>query len=449
MLNSLLKKILLTIVVILGISQVQADDSPEYWLQKMGFSPVGQQAIDFSLPLLSKETQELSSLKGKWIFLVFWATWCSPCREEMPTLEAISREFANANLAVRGISIDNSDSSQVLKFVKENRITFPIWHDKENRVAYQYQANSVPSLYLISPDWKLVGIMRGAKDWQDPEAISQIKELIKFNKVDVAITAPAPVMGSALPNGTSQREQIELPNNLIPPAISIKVLGNEFVVGKVIEVEVAVSWEGEARQYILKTPLLTTDEKIKHGEVFSTSSSDVSKAILRYIYPLTVTEAGTYKIGPAELSYAPREGGKELFSRASTINLVVEQSFLMRYGLMILILLILLLGGSVLLIKRRAKKKAEKKIATKLQESKILINNSWFLLYFERLSLGKKEYVCALLEFYREVVGMDISKIKAIIDEVRYAGKMLSAEEISYYEKQILKALNLNNDLEE
>jgi len=423
------------------VSTAYADDSPEYWLQKMGFSPVANEPIDFSLPLLSSGQEEkLSSLKGKWIFLVFWATWCAPCREELPALENFKGSFVNSNLVIRGVSIDNGDSTPVKKFIKENHLTFSMWHDQDGQVAAQYQANSVPSMYVISPDWKIVGIMRGARDWQTPEIAGWVKELLKFEKVEVVAT-PISSQGGF--------NQIELPNNLIPPYIEIKIPKGQQRVGEIINVEVAVAWHGDAYRYVFKTPTLALDSKIKVGDVFSTSSSDVKGSVLRYIYPLTIPEAGAYKIGPAELSFSPREGGKELFSRSTAVDISVELTFIAKFGWIILLLLFIIGGVIWFLYKKYKQKMASTIFASQAKEAKIAVVERWERIQAGRVQVARRDYCVELLAFYVEVVGVEVAKVESMINEIRYAGQELSNEELSYYEKQIVRALSLNSELEE
>ena len=113
----------------------------------------GKQAPDFSLKALDGKTYKLSDLKGKVVLLDFWATWCPPCREELPIIEKLHQEFKDKNLVVLGIS--NEDRQTIENFLKNNRLTFPILIDEREKVGKSYKVVAIPRVLLIDKTGKI------------------------------------------------------------------------------------------------------------------------------------------------------------------------------------------------------------------------------------------------------------------------------------------------------
>jgi len=108
---------------------------------------IGQKAPDFELKTLTGETVKLSSLKGKKVMLNFWATWCPPCKAEMPEMEQFSKE-ASKDIVILAVNID--PQLDVKSFVDQYKITFPILLDTDDIVNEQYQILSIPTTYFIN-----------------------------------------------------------------------------------------------------------------------------------------------------------------------------------------------------------------------------------------------------------------------------------------------------------
>ena len=150
----MVKKVIAAVVLIalLGVAIVQAMDKkaePENVSQEaanMGGLKVGAKAPDFELKTLAGDTVKLSDLKGKKVMLNFWATWCPPCKAEMPALEEFHKE-AGEDIVILAVNID--PHLDVKAFVDENKITFPIPLDEEDTVNETYQVLSIPTTYFI------------------------------------------------------------------------------------------------------------------------------------------------------------------------------------------------------------------------------------------------------------------------------------------------------------
>jgi peroxiredoxin len=150
----MVKKVIAVVVLIalLGVAIVQAMDKktePDSLSQEaanMGGLTVGVKAPDFELKTLAGETVKLSDLKGKKVMLNFWATWCPPCKAEMPAMEQFHKE-AGDDVVILAVNID--PHLDVKAFVDENGITFPIPLDAEDKVNEMYQVLSIPTTYFI------------------------------------------------------------------------------------------------------------------------------------------------------------------------------------------------------------------------------------------------------------------------------------------------------------
>jgi peroxiredoxin len=150
----MVKKVIAAVVLIalLGVAIVQAMEKkaePENVSQEaanMGGLKVGAKAPDFELKTLAGDTVKLSDFKGKKVMLNFWATWCPPCKAEMPAMEEFHKE-AGDDVVILAVNID--PHLDVKAFVDENGITFPIPLDEEDIVNETYQVLSIPTTYFI------------------------------------------------------------------------------------------------------------------------------------------------------------------------------------------------------------------------------------------------------------------------------------------------------------
>lgn len=141
---------------------------------------VGYLAPDFALPNLNGKTVRLSDFRGKkGVFINFWATWCPPCRLEMPTMEKVYQEYRSRGLEILAVSIDVRPKSVVKNFMQEFRLTFPALLDPEGEVLYRYRLFSIPGSFLIDKE----GIIRfkelGYRDWTDPESRKKLETILK------------------------------------------------------------------------------------------------------------------------------------------------------------------------------------------------------------------------------------------------------------------------------
>ncbi|MDF2856132.1 MAG: hypothetical protein K0Q87_1983 [Neobacillus sp.] len=125
----------------------------------------GDMAVDFTLETIDGEVSKLSDYKGKKLILNFWATWCPPCKAEMPHMEKFYEENKDNNVVILAVNLTSSESneSNVRAFIKDYRLAFPVLMDTDGSVGDTYQAISIPTTYFIDSkgiiQQKLVGPM--------------------------------------------------------------------------------------------------------------------------------------------------------------------------------------------------------------------------------------------------------------------------------------------------
>jgi cytochrome c biogenesis protein CcmG/thiol:disulfide interchange protein DsbE len=142
---------------------------------------VGSQAPPLSATTLdgAKRTKTLADYKGKVVLLNVWATWCEPCRVEMPSIERLYREFGPQGLAVVAVSVDDPGTEDhILEFAKEMKVTFEILHDPSQVTKANYQITGFPETFVIARDGTIRKKFIGAADWSSEGNRALIRELL-------------------------------------------------------------------------------------------------------------------------------------------------------------------------------------------------------------------------------------------------------------------------------
>lgn len=127
------------------------------------------QAPDFSLTTLDDKAINLSDYKGKVVVLNFWATYCIPCRIEMPSLEKLSQKYQQQGVSVVAISLDKGKEKAIQSLVKKMELTFPIAL-KGQPAGDDYQVSVLPVTYIIGKQGELLARVVGDRDWASEEA---------------------------------------------------------------------------------------------------------------------------------------------------------------------------------------------------------------------------------------------------------------------------------------
>lgn len=147
--------------------------------QEQQMVPAGDKAADFKLEQLNGTTLSLDQLKGKVVFLNIWATWCGPCREEMPSMETLYDELkGNKDFVMLAVSQDTKGRSVVAPYIAQYGYNFTILLDPENKVGESYDVSGVPETFIIDRKGQIVAHHMGAFDWSRPDVKDALKELL-------------------------------------------------------------------------------------------------------------------------------------------------------------------------------------------------------------------------------------------------------------------------------
>jgi peroxiredoxin len=146
---------------------------------RSGMVAAGNPAPQYAAPLLGGDTVSLAALRGEVVVLNIWATWCPPCREEMPGLQALHDTYGAHGLRVLGVSIDNASAApEVRRFLDENAISFTILHDADETVTRTFRTLGVPETFLIDREGQLVKRWTGKIDPMSESVRGPVREAL-------------------------------------------------------------------------------------------------------------------------------------------------------------------------------------------------------------------------------------------------------------------------------
>ncbi len=138
----------------------------------------GGVAPDFRLPDPQGKTVTLSGLRGKVVLLTFWASWCPPCRQEMPSMNRLYSTLGGEEFEILGINIEGNPPA-ALRFVDNFELVFPVLLDAEKKVQQQYGVFNIPQSFLIDKSGKIVLKFVGLHDWMSDKNLQMVQTLIR------------------------------------------------------------------------------------------------------------------------------------------------------------------------------------------------------------------------------------------------------------------------------
>lgn len=139
---------------------------------------INQAATDFTLKSLSGKNLKLSEFRGQVILLNFWASWCGPCRQEMPILEEIHHRYKDLGFTVLGINVDE-DIEKAKQQLEDTPVSFPILLDTQNLVSEAYKLEAMPTTILIDRDGTMRFLHKGYQPGFEEHYKQEIKTLIR------------------------------------------------------------------------------------------------------------------------------------------------------------------------------------------------------------------------------------------------------------------------------
>ncbi len=147
------------------------------WLFSTGDIKPATKAKDFTVSSLSGEKISLAQLRGKVVLLNFWATWCAPCREELPQLSALQEKLRARGLVVLAVSVDD-ERENIANFLQENGIKLPAWWDRDQRVSRLYNPQTMPASFVIDRNGVLRFVHNGYSASELKRLVAEINQLL-------------------------------------------------------------------------------------------------------------------------------------------------------------------------------------------------------------------------------------------------------------------------------
>lgn len=170
----LLPILILTVVVVIGAIK-DMDEGEE----RQERPSIGEPARDFTYPGLDGKDVSLSDFFGKKVvFINIWATWCTECKKELPTVQKMYEKFRGDDFEVLAVSIDALGKKAVVPFMKELGLKFPALLDTTGSIQLLYGTTGVPESFIIDKRGKIAYVEIGAGDWREPEKQALIKGLM-------------------------------------------------------------------------------------------------------------------------------------------------------------------------------------------------------------------------------------------------------------------------------
>jgi peroxiredoxin len=167
--------------LVLGITAAVAYGATHYLRKELFPVELGSKAPDFTAYTLDSIPKEkkLSDYRGQVLMINVWATWCLPCRVEMPSIEALHKAYAPKGLKIVAVSIDDQGTEPAIRaFAKQYGLTFEILHDPKGKITNDYDITGYPETFIIGKDGVIRKKLMSATDWNSPDARALVDRLL-------------------------------------------------------------------------------------------------------------------------------------------------------------------------------------------------------------------------------------------------------------------------------
>lgn len=171
--KTLTDRILLGLVLVLGVSLAWVVSGT----LNDGIVRIGDTAPDFKVVTETGRTITPANFGGKLLVLNFWASWCQPCLQEVPSLEVFQRQFAPEGVVVLGVSVDKNEKLY-RRFLEQFPVTFQVARDPSWDIAANYGTFQLPESYIIDRSGKVVQKVIAAQNWMNPDFVQSIKKML-------------------------------------------------------------------------------------------------------------------------------------------------------------------------------------------------------------------------------------------------------------------------------
>lgn len=167
--------------VVIGVTGAIAYGATRYLRKELFPVELGTKAPDFKAYTLDSvpKQKSLADYRGKVLMINVWATWCLPCRVEMPSIEALNKEYAQKGLKIVAVSIDDPGTDSTIRaFVKQYGLTFEVLHDPQARISEAYDITGYPETFIVGKDGVIRRKLMSATNWNAPEARALVDRLL-------------------------------------------------------------------------------------------------------------------------------------------------------------------------------------------------------------------------------------------------------------------------------
>ena len=148
------------------------------WLTAATAVAPSSQAPDFTLKSLQGENLRLKEYRGQVVLVNFWASWCGPCRQEMPLLDKIQKRYEPAGFTVLGVNVEGK-RDKMMKIARKLNVSFPLLIDQDQRVSEAYGVDAMPYTVLVDRDGRVAYIHRGYKPGDEAKYVDKLKALLR------------------------------------------------------------------------------------------------------------------------------------------------------------------------------------------------------------------------------------------------------------------------------
>lgn len=168
-------------LLVIGITGVIAFGAAKYLRKELFPVQLGSKAPNFTAVTLDSIPREksLADYRGQVVMINVWATWCLPCRVEMPSIEALYRDYGPKGLKVLAVSIDDPGADETIRtFVKQYGLTFEVLHDPKGKISETYDIQGYPETLIVGKDGVIRKKLMSAADWNSPESRALVERLL-------------------------------------------------------------------------------------------------------------------------------------------------------------------------------------------------------------------------------------------------------------------------------
>ncbi len=167
-------KFIAVLFLVFAFARISAAVIPPWEIEGLKNKPAPQ----FAAEDMQGEKHSLEDYRGRVVLLNFWATWCSPCRREMPALIKLHERYRDKGVVLLAISVDESKAA-IKAFTRKLPLPFPVISDPEENISSLYKVFAYPTSFLIGKNGRIEEIITGERDWLAPEFTSRLEKLMK------------------------------------------------------------------------------------------------------------------------------------------------------------------------------------------------------------------------------------------------------------------------------